>query len=111
MHSNTLLIKKEVIQNIKNLLIKQLGLDVADVILFGSQTNENIYSGADWDILILLNNDYDWKLEHDILKLCYEIDLKYDIVTDVHILSSIDQNSLRYKEPIFQKALCQGIHA
>ena len=58
--SNTLLSKKEVILDIKNLLTKQPGLNVVDVILFGSQVNKKSHANSDWDILIFLNNEYDW---------------------------------------------------
>jgi len=43
--------------------------------------------------------------------LCYEIDLKYGIITDTHILSEEELGSLRGKQPIFMNALTNGFHA
>ena len=46
----------------------------------------NVFS--DYDVLVILGNDYSGKDENKILDLCYDIDLKYDILLDVHIISS-----------------------
>jgi len=45
------------------------------------------------------------------MDLCYDIDLKYDIVIDVHILSTNELESLRGKQPIFINALRTGLYA
>jgi len=61
--------------------------------------------------LILLNKTSDWKLEREISDICYEIDLKYGIITDTHILSNDDLNSPRGRLPIFTNAITNGFHA
>jgi predicted nucleotidyltransferase len=62
-------------------------------------------------VLIVLNKDYDGKDENVILDLCYEIDLKYDILLDVHILSTKELTSPRGKQPVFSNAIKSGIYA
>jgi predicted nucleotidyltransferase len=84
---------------------------VKDIILFGSQARGDIKADSDFDILIVLENDYNRKEEDIILDLCYDIDLKYDIVIDAHIISMNGINSLRGKQPIYQNAIDNGVYA
>ncbi|MGE4587678.1 MAG: nucleotidyltransferase domain-containing protein [Mangrovibacterium sp.] len=100
-----------ILSELKNHLIKNYGNSVKDVILFGSQArgDSNIFS--DYDVLIILENDYSGKDENKILDLCYDIDLKYDILLDVHIISSKELKTIRGKQPIFVNAIKSGIYA
>ena len=82
-----------------------------NVILFGSQINENAKEYSDYDILILLNKDYSRKDEEMILDICYDIDLKYNILIDAHLLSTRELTTGRGKQPIFINALKNGLYA
>ena len=53
----------------------------------------------------------DWRYEREISKVCYSIDLKYNIITDIHILSESELDTLRGKQPIFLNAINKGIYA
>jgi len=101
----------EILQDLKTHLIKNLGDIVIDVILFGSQATKNSTEFSDYDILIILNSEYSGEDENRILDLCYDIDLKYDILLDVHILSKSELNSVRGRQPVFSKAIKSGIYA
>lgn len=79
--------------------------------LFGSQLKEAGNNTSDFDILIIVKGNKDWKIERQISDICYEIDLKYGIITDTHILKDEEIDSLRGKQPIFINALNQGYHA
>ena len=102
---------KIILTELKNHLIKNLSNPVKDVILFGSQARGDSQKYSDYDVLIVLDNDYSWKDENSILDLCYDIDLKFDILLDVHIISSKELNSVRGRQPVFQKAIKSGIYA
>lgn len=102
---------KIIIAELKNHLIKNFGRTVKDVILFGSQASGNAQKFSDYDILIVLENDYSGREESKILDLCYDIDLKFDILLDVHIISVKELNSVRGRQPVFQKAIKSGIYA
>ena len=65
----------------------------------------------DYDILIVVKDKTDWKLERQISDICYEIDLRYNIITDTHILSENEFETPRGKQPIFMKAIKNGYHA
>ena len=42
-----------------------------------------------------LKNNYDWKTKHKIRSLCYEIDLKYNILTDIKIISQRELKTVK----------------
>lgn len=101
------------------LILKDLSLNLKlrfpdnfrEIILFGSQVKNTENENSDYDILIVLKHKADWRLEREISDLCYEIDLKYNIVTDTHIISESELPTLRGKQPIFVNAIANGLHA
>ncbi|MBN1924630.1 MAG: nucleotidyltransferase domain-containing protein [Prolixibacteraceae bacterium] len=103
--------KKIILSELKNHLKINYGGSIKDVILFGSQAGGETGEFSDYDVLIILNNDYSGKDENIILDLCYDIDLKHNILLDVHILSNKELQTIRGKQPIFVNAIKSGIYA
>lgn len=103
--------KKMVLNDLSNLLRNRFGDNLKDVVLFGSQVNGKAHKDSDYDFLIVLKEKADWKTEQEISDICYEIDLKYNIITDTHILSESEFSTLRGKQPIFVNAMLNGLHA
>ena len=103
--------KISIVKDLKRRLSRQLTDNLKEVILFGSQLTENNTQDSDYDILIIVKQKADWKLERKISDICYEIDLKYGIFTDTHILAENEINSPRGRQPIFYNAINQGYHA
>ena len=79
--------------------------------LFGSPANGTAHKDSDYDFLIILKQKVDWKTEGEISDLCYEIDLNYDILTDLHVLSEGELSTIRGRQPIFVDALANGLYA
>jgi predicted nucleotidyltransferase len=102
--------KIEILKDLKNSLLNRLNDNLVDVVLFGSQLTDN-KTDSDFDILIILKSKTTWRLEREISDVCFDIDLKYGILTDTHILSREDLNSPRGRQPIFKNAIKQGFHA
>jgi predicted nucleotidyltransferase len=102
---------KHILEELNILLRSKLSGDLNDLVLFGSRVYGNIHSDSDYDILIVLKEKADWKKEREISDLCYEIDLKYNVITDTHIISEAEFSTLRGKQPIFINALEKGYHA
>ncbi|PRZ00658.1 nucleotidyltransferase domain-containing protein [Marinilabilia salmonicolor] len=102
---------QQILTQLKKHLQKSYGDSIRDVVLFGSRVKGNSNEYSDYDILIILNTDYTGKDENKILDLCYDIDLKYNILLDVHLLSIKELNSGRGKQPIYTKALNTGLYA
>jgi len=103
--------KTVIIKELKNNLFLRFNDDLKDLVLFGSQLNAKTSIDSDFDILIILKNKANWKTEREISDLCYEIELKYGIITDTHILSEDELEMPRGKQPIFVNALAKGFHA
>jgi len=102
--------KEKILKELKISLLSRLHDDLRGVVLFGSQLTANASEDSDYDILILLRNKADAPLEREISDICYEIDLRFGIVTDTHILSDLEMDSLRGKQPIFVNAINQGYY-
>jgi predicted nucleotidyltransferase len=103
--------KQEILTDLKNHLIRNYGNSIRDVILFGSQAKGKAGEYSDYDVIVVVENDYTGKDENVILDLCYDIDLKYIILLDVHIISKDELNSNRGRQPIYVNALKSGIYA
>ncbi len=103
--------KTIILQDLKKHLQEKYANAINHVILFGSQAKGTATENSDYDILILLNRDYSHQDENTILDLCYDIDLKYNIIIDAHLLSLAELSTLRGKQPIFSNAINSGIYA
>lgn len=103
--------KQIVLKDLSHLLKSRFSDDIKDIVLFGSQVNGKAHKNSDYDILIILKQKADWKIEREISDLCYEIDLKYNIITDTHIIGESELSTLRGKQPIFVNAMSNGLHA
>lgn len=105
---NSILIIKE----LKKALVSQFGDNIMDVILFGSQASGKSTEDSDYDVLILIANDYDWKYQNLIFDKAFDVGLKYQVLFDLHLLSVHEKNNtIRGKEPIIVNAIQNGIHA
>ncbi len=101
----------QILSDLKNYLLLHLGEEIKDVILFGSRITTDYTVDSDYDVLIIVNRSYDNKYEETVYNLCYDLDLKYDILIDPHILSTSELKTLRGKQPIFINAINKGLHA
>lgn len=103
--------KLTIIRDLKSTLQIELNGSVRDIILFGSQSIEKATEDSDYDILIVLDKDYDAKTENKVYDLCYDIDLKYNIIIDAHLISTKELETKRGKQPLFISALQKGLYA
>ena len=103
--------RQRVLKDLSHLLKSKFSDDIKDVVLFGSQASGKAHKDSDYDILIVLKQKADWKIEREVSDVCYEIDLKYNIITDTHIIGESELLTLRGKQPIFVNALSNGLHA
>ena len=103
--------KISILKDLKNHLQTRFKESVKDVILFGSQASGKANKDSDYDILIVLRNEYSAKDENLIFDLCYDISLRYSIIIDTHIISEKELQTLKGKQPIFTRAIKSGIYA
>jgi predicted nucleotidyltransferase len=102
---------KEIIVDYKNNINVKMDDVVSDLILFGSRVSGTNNVASDYDLLIVTNKKLDWRLKNKIEEICYQVDLKYNIISDTHILSSQELNTLAGRQPIFVNAIQYGLHA
>ncbi len=100
-----------ILNDLKNHLILNFGNSIKDVILFGSRARGESKKHSDFDIVIVLEKEYSGKDENMIFDLCYDIDLKYDILLDVHLISEKELDTIRGRQPVFINALKSGVYA
>jgi predicted nucleotidyltransferase len=101
----------KILKELKVHLKRYLGNEIKEVILFGSRISDKAEIDSDYDILIILREKPDWPKRRVISDLCYDIALKYNILTDTHLLAESEMNSIRGRQPIFRKAIKNGIYA
>jgi predicted nucleotidyltransferase len=102
----------QIIKELKRQLNLRFDKDIEKIYLFGSQITEKSNVFSDYDILILLKNDYDWLIRNEIYKVCYNVELQFDIIFDITIISENElKNSPRGKQPFILNALNKGIAA
>jgi uncharacterized protein len=103
--------KKLLLNDLSCLLRSRFSDNLKDIVLFGSQVYGKARNDSDYDILVILKQKADWKTEREISDMCYEIDLKYNIITDTHIIGESELLTLRGKQPIYVNAISNGLHA
>ena len=103
--------KKIVLKDLSHLLRSRFSDDLKDIVLFGSQAYGKAHKDSDYDILVILKQKADWKTEREISDMCYEINLKYNIITDTHVIGESELSTLRGKQPIYVNAIARGLHA
>ena len=100
----------EILDRIKTTLLPT-GV-VESIILFGSRAYGNFFNDqSDYDILIVTNELCDWKKQDQIYDILYDLQLEFNTLFDIHFLDRSEINTLRGKQPIYQKALSEGIFA
>lgn len=100
---------QQAMEELKGLLVTTFPNDIDRVILFGSQITGDAREYSDYDILVIVNHDYDWQFRDKIYDTTYEIDLKHDIFTDIKVISTGELKTIKGKQPFIQDALEQGV--
>lgn len=104
--------KKFFLKELKALLTAHFGEDIKDVILFGSRVTGKAYKDSDYDVLIILNSDYDMEYQDRITAVLYEMELEYDIFIDTKIISATElRRTIKGRHPLYVDALQEGIYA
>ena len=101
--------KNDAMRELKEILDHQLREDIDRVILFGSRTGRSASESSDYDVLVILKKPYDWKKKNRVYDATYEVDLKYDILTDIKLISRDELQTLKGKQPYIRQALESGI--
>lgn len=104
--------RDKILQEAKTRLVAAFGDRVKDVILFGSRAWGKPHRWSDWDFVVVVRGAHDWKLDHTVWDIMTGIDLDFNVFTQTLVVSEYElkHTTARY-EPVFVKALNQGIYA
>ncbi len=97
------------LQEIKIELIKTFGDLISKIILFGSRVDETSREYSDYDILIILSEQVDWRTRDRIIDVLTDINIRNDIIIDAHIISEQELGTVKGRQPFIEKALSAGI--
>lgn len=100
---------QQAMKELKELLIKNFPDYIDKVILFGSQAKGSAQDYSDYDILVILKKPYDWRMKNQIYDKTWEIDFKYNILTDIKLISKIDLKTIKGKQPFIMDAVENGV--
>ncbi|MEY3248219.1 MAG: hypothetical protein RL742_262 [Bacteroidota bacterium] len=104
--------RDKILHETKSRLRAAFGDRIKEVILFGSRAWGKPHRWSDWDFLVVVQGAYDWRFERAISDVMTDIDLDFDVITHPIVVSEQELlHTFRGYEPLFVKALAQGIHA
>ncbi len=102
----------DLLKTVKTVLQQRFGSMIRDVILFGSQAVGTAREDSDYDVLIVLNRQYNWQFRDQVIDVIYDLELEYDILVDTFLISTHElRHSLRGAQPVFANALKHGVYA
>ncbi|MFN0175859.1 MAG: nucleotidyltransferase domain-containing protein [Saprospiraceae bacterium] len=104
--------RDKILQAAKQRLTAQFGDKIKDVVLFGSRAWGKPTKWSDWDFVVVVRGDYDWPFRRSVWDIMADIDSEHDVFTQTLIVSESElRNTFRGYEPVFVKALSEGIYA
>ena len=82
----------------------------AEIILYGSRARGDAQPDSDWDLLVLLDGNVDWKRKEKISHRLLEVELEYNEVLLPIVNSRKEWNSPRYQAmPFHENVTREGI--
>lgn len=79
------------------------------VVLYGSQARGTATEDSDYDILLILKRDCNWRERHDIRYAVYDIAIAWNIPLDVRMISVPELDTIKGAQPFIINALTEGI--
>ena len=101
-----------ILKRLKESLVTTFGDDIKSVILFGSRATGEAHKHSDYDVLIILNRDYDRDYRLKLTSVVLDMELEFDIFIDIKVISTNElYHTIKGKEPLFVDAIQEGIYA
>ena len=104
--------RDKILQEAKSRLVAAFGDKIKDVILFGSRAWGKPHRWSDWDFVVVVRGEYDWRFRNAIWDVMADIDMDYNVFTQTLVISEQElMHSVRGYQPIFKDAVQNGIYA
>jgi len=78
-----------IIEEVRKLL-KESGIALKGIYLFGSRAKNHQDTESDYDIAVILKTPVNQVIKDEIRSVIYDIMLKYDVVIDSHVYTEFD---------------------
>jgi predicted nucleotidyltransferase len=96
-----------ILSKTKKLISKEF--PIKRIIFFGSRAKGKANKFSDYDILVIRKNDLDWQQKRRISDMTLNIDLEFDVITDIKVYSKNDiYNSILEQTPFMHNVLSEG---
>jgi uncharacterized protein len=93
----------------KSLLEKDYGNLVVKIILFGSRVDGTAREYSDYDVLVVVNKIIDWQIKDEIRSVLYDLNIEYDVLISVQVISEPELGTILGRQPFIQNAIETGI--
>ncbi len=82
---------------------------ISRIILYGSRAKNTAREDSDYDVLVILNEPADWEIKDSISDVLYNLNIEYEILISVYVISEYDLTTIKGKQPFIQDAIETGI--
>ena len=104
--------RNKVLQEAKSRLVSVFGDKIEDVILFGSQAWGTSHEWSDYDMVVIVRGENYWNVTRGVQHVLYDLEMELGILIQDLVISEYElYHTLRGAQPIFQKAISEGIYA
>jgi len=95
-------------------LIKELNLELKNkyssfkgIYFFGSRLKGNYNSDSDYDMVLAFDCDIDWRFRKEIIKVVYNIELRFDIFIDVkaYNIKDIKEPNTPFRQTVLEEGV------
>jgi predicted nucleotidyltransferase len=97
-----------IIIELRDILKKEIGPALRDIILFGSRARGDSSPDSDYDILVLVDNETK-EIENIIFNASCEIGWRNNVIITVFVHNKAYYDNKKY-EPLFMNIRREGIH-
>ena len=104
--------RDKILREAKTRLVAAFGDKIKEVVLFGSRAWGKPHRWSDWDFVVVVRGECNWNTITQIRETLHDMDLEFELLTQALVISEHElDHTLRGAQPIFQKALTEGIYA
>ena len=97
------------LREMKAMLMNEFGDLIEKIILFGSQIDGTSREFSDYDVLVVVKRTIDWETADEIRSVLYDLNIKYDILISIQVISLPELETIPGKQPFIQNAIETGI--
>ena len=100
--------EKKILNQIKHLISREF--QIHQLYFYGSRVRGKAKMTSDYDVLIITKDNLSWWQKRRISDLTLEVDLEFDIMTDIRIYTKNDiENSILGQTPLMQNVFNEGL--